>query len=268
MKRLLVAFALLAIGVLFVLPFLRPRTGEPVDGQERKRTGFAQDRVPPMLPKGDEKPAPFDGKRAMGYLQDICAIGPRMSGTPGMKKQQELLKKHFEDLGLEVDFQTFQAKQNSQSKPVEMTNLVVSFYPDFPRRVILCCHYDTRPIADQEPDPRKWREPFLSANDGGSGVAFLMEMAHHVKALKPKVGVDFVIFDGEEYIFEARRDKYFFGSQHFVQKWKKKKDRPEYVGAVLLDMIAGKKARFPAEGYSFNRANQLVRDIWAIAEEQ
>lgn len=149
-----------------------------------------------------------------------------------------------------------------------MTNLIVSFYPDFPRRVILCCHYDTRPIADQEPDPRKWREPFVSANDGGSGVAFLMEMAHHVKALKPKVGVDFVIFDGEEYIFDRNRDKYFLGSQHFAQKWKKKKDRPDYHGAVLLDMIAGKKARFPLEGYSFYRAAPLCRELWGIAREQ
>src|SRR5688572_20355986 len=154
MKRLLAVLAVLVVAVLFVLPFVRPWTGEPVDGQERQRPGFAQDRVPPMLPKGDEKPAPFDGKRAMGYLRDICAIGPRMSGTPGMKKQQELLKTHFEDLGLDVDFQKFEARQASQARAVEMTNLIVSFYPDFPRRVILCCHYDTRPIADQEEDPR------------------------------------------------------------------------------------------------------------------
>ncbi len=83
-----------------------------------------------------------------------------------------------------------------------MTNLIVSFFPDRERRVILCSHYDTRPIADQEPDPRKWREPFLSANDGGSGVAFLMELGNQMKDLPTKVGVDFVFFDGEEYIFD------------------------------------------------------------------
>lgn len=269
MKRILLALALVGVGWLFILPFLGLGSGDPADGQEKKpRTEFAQDRVPPMLPKGDEKPAPFDGQRAMGYLRDICAIGPRMSGTQGMAKQQELIKKHFEGLGLKVDFQKFQARQTSQAKPVEMTNVIVSFYPDFPRRLILCCHYDTRPIADQEPDPRKWREPFVSANDGGSGVAFLMEMAHHVKKLNPKVGVDFVIFDGEEYIFEPRRDRYFLGSQHFAKAWQKKQDRPEYLGAVLLDMIAGKNASFPVEGYSWFRAEKLVRDVWGIAQEQ
>src|SRR5207253_9672 len=111
------------------------------------------------------------------------------------------------------------------------------------RRVILCSHYDTRPIADQEPDERKWREPFLSANDGGSGVAFLMELGRHMKDLPAKVGVDFVFFDGEEYIFERDRDKYFLGSKHFAQTWKGDTERCDYAGAVLLDMIAGKGAR-------------------------
>jgi hypothetical protein len=267
MKRVLLVLGLLAVAGLFALPFLGK--GDPADGQEKKpMTGFAEDRVPPMLPRGDEKPVAFDGKRAMRYLRDICAIGPRMSGTLGMKKQQDLVKKHFDDLGVAVEFQKFQGKQPSQARAVEMANVIVSFHPDFPRRIILCSHYDTRPIADQEPDPRKWRDPFVSANDGGSGVAFLMEMAHHVKGLKTKVGVDFVLFDGEEYIFDKNRDKYFLGSQHFAQAWRIKKDRPEYLGAVLLDMIAGKNARFPVEGYSWFRAERLCRDLWGIAQEQ
>ena len=44
-------------------------------------------------------PGDFDAKRAMGYLEDVCKIGPRISGTDGMKKQQELIQKHFESAG-------------------------------------------------------------------------------------------------------------------------------------------------------------------------
>ena len=44
-------------------------------------------------------PVPFDAKRAMGYLEALCKIGPRVSGTEGMKKQQELLEKHFRARG-------------------------------------------------------------------------------------------------------------------------------------------------------------------------
>lgn len=267
MMRIGAVVVVLVLVSLTALPFI-------LNGQEKKREEFAQENqrdqfAADQLPKvGIGKAVAFDGKRAMGYLDAICELGPRMSGTLAMKKQQALIRKHFEDLGCQVRAQNFDAKQISQKKSVPMTNLIVSFFPERDRRLILSCHYDTRPIADQEPDARKWREPFLSANDGGSGVAFLMEMAHHMKDLPTKVGVDFVVFDGEEYIFERDRDKYFFGSEHFARTWKKEKDRPKYLGAVVLDMIAGKGARFPVEGNSWERANGLSRELWGIAKEQ
>lgn len=258
MKRWLVGgVAALAAGILVMVFFGFPHN-RPVNGQD---TDFAADRAPKDL-----KLPPFDGKRALGYLEKICDIGPRMSGTPGMKKQQDLIIKHFEGLGVSVEKQTFSAKQISQKNSVEMTNLIISFHPKRNRRVILCCHYDTRPIADQEEDPRKWREPFVSANDGGSGVAFLMEMGQHIKDMDLRVGVDFVIFDGEEYIFDRQRDKYFFGSEHFARTWAKKK-QPDYVGAVLLDMIAGKGAKFPVEGHSWMKSRELVLEIWRLGRD-
>jgi Zn-dependent M28 family amino/carboxypeptidase len=164
--------------------------------------------------------------------------------------------------------QRFTAQQKSQPQPVDMANLIVSWYPERQRRVILCAHYDTRPIADNEPDRRKWRDPFLSANDGGSGVALLMELAHHMKDLKTGVGVDFVFFDGEEYVFNPVGDLYFFGSEHFAQDYQKSRPRYRYTAAVLLDMIGGKNAHFPIEQNSFFLAAELVKEIWQVAAEQ
>lgn len=233
--------------------------------QKKERVPFAIDREPAGI---TTKSIPFNGKRAMGYLENVCAIGARMSATPGMKRQQDLIQKHFEDLGAKVTLQEFTARQVSQGKAIPMANMIVSWHADRQRRVILCSHYDTRPIADQERDPRKWREKFVSANDGGSGVAFLMELGHHMKDLPTKVGVDFVFFDGEEYIFDRDRDKYFFGSEHFAQAWKKSKPRVDYAAAILLDMIAGENAKFPAEGHSWFRARGLVQEIWRLADEQ
>jgi hypothetical protein len=214
------------------------------------------------------EPVQINGKRAMGYLEDICELGPRMSGTPAMKKQQELIRKHFTKLGAEVQDQKFTAKQLSQANEVDMLNLIISWHPKAKNRIILCSHYDTRPIADQEKNPKDWKKPFVSANDGGSGVALLMELGHHIKNLKLNVGVDFVLFDGEEYIFNANKDEYFFGSKHFAANWKKNGKQPKYQAAVLLDMIAGKNPHFPAEGYSYSRAKNLVTDIWNVAAKQ
>jgi glutaminyl-peptide cyclotransferase len=214
----------------------------------------------------------IDTKRALGYLKDVCAIGPRISGTEGMKKQQELLTKHFEDQGGKVSLQKFDARQTSRREPVEMANLIVRWHPDRERRVILCSHYDTRPIADQEPNRNRWTEPFLSANDGGSGVALLMELAHHMKDLKTGVGVDFVFFDGEEYIFDPRPadqggDRYFLGSEHFAAAYRKEKPKYRYVAAVLLDMIAGKNPRFFVEPNSWFAARGVVDQLWGIAKD-
>src|SRR5262249_19768333 len=119
------------------------------------RDEFASDRG------GKNASVPFDPKRAMKYLEKICDIGPRISGTEGMKKQQDLLKKHFQDHGAKVRMQEFTARQRSRKQPVEMANLIASWHPDRERRVILCAHYDTRPIADQEENRSKWTEPFL-----------------------------------------------------------------------------------------------------------
>jgi glutaminyl-peptide cyclotransferase len=238
---------------------------------------------PPGKKKGDEfasdrdasatDPVAFDGKRAMGYLEAICKIGPRISGSDGMKKQQELLEKHFKDLGGKIEWQRFEAKQRSRRDKVEMANLIVSWNPDKERRIIICAHYDTRPIADQERERRNWTEPFLSANDGGSGVALMMELAHAMKDVKTNVGVDFVLFDGEEYIFEPGdfehpRDDYFIGSKHFAVEYRKKRDKIKYLGAVLLDMIGGKDPHFPMEPYSYTKAGALTERIWQIAEDQ
>jgi hypothetical protein len=244
----------------------QPEEDDNVDFPEESERGtdFASDRG------GAPQDVTLDGPRAMRYLKAVCDIGPRMSGTRGMRQQRELLTKHFRDLGGKVTLQEFTGRQVSRENPVDMANLIVAWHPERKRRIILCSHYDTRPIADQEKDPRKWHETFVSANDGGSGVALLMELAHHMKDLPTAVGVDFVFFDGEEYIFDPRpgRDEYFLGSKHFADAWVKDRQRPQYLAAVLLDMIGGKDPHFPADFYSAQRAGKLVRALWDIARDK
>jgi hypothetical protein len=235
------------------------RNNEP----KKKRDEFASDQAPAE----PAKMIAFDGDRAMQYLRDLCKIGPRISGSDGMRKQQEFLKEHFEKCGGKVEWQKFTTKQLSQPQSVEMTNMIVHWHPERERRVIFCSHYDTRPHADEEPDRRKWSEPFLSANDGTSGSAWMMELANHMKDLPLNVGVDLVLFDGEEYIFEKGRDKFFFGSEYFAAEYQKQKNRPKYLAAVLLDLFAGKNAKYPKEQNSQFWAGALVEDIWKTAAE-
>src|SRR5437899_2462207 len=85
------------------------------------------------------------------------------------------------------------------------------------------------------------------SRDGSSGGAWLMELAHHMKQLPTEVGVDFVLFDGEEFVFDGPhgQDRYFFGSDHFADEYRRTPPKHRYVGAVLLDLIAGKNAKYP-----------------------
>ena len=255
---LLVLAVALSFSWLF---FMQDGSGnaEPVAPQAAKRDGFAADR--------DNG---FQASRAMRYLGEVCKIGPRISGTEGMKRQQKLLEAHFAALDGKVAFQRFTARQKSQKQPVEMANLIVSWHSERPRRIILCTHYDTRPIADQEPDRRKWQEPFVSANDGGTGVALLMEFGHLAKDLTTPVGIDLVFFDGEEYVFNPgpQGDLYFLGSEYFARNYAASRPKRRYEAAILLDMIGGQNAQFPVEQNSWFKAGALVQELWRIAAQE
>jgi hypothetical protein len=99
-------------------------------------------------------------------------------------------------------------------------------------------------------------------------VALLMEWANHMKDFKPAVGVDFVFFDGEEFIFDPDNDKYFLGSEHFATEYVDRAPKHHYLGGVLLDMVGGKGATFPREENSVMLARPMVDAIWSIARAQ
>lgn len=260
---------------VFVVAWFAAATGCQPDSsaqdkvQTPPKVGFAEDRVPkPGDPKPDAKTG-VDGDRALKYLKQLCDLGPRISGSHGMAKQQDFLTKHFEGLGGKVARQEFTARQPSQKAEVALVNLVVSWNPERKDRIILCAHYDTRPYADEEANPNNWSKPFVSANDGTSGVALLMELAHRMKEFPTTVGVDLVIFDGEEYVFD-KTDKYFLGSEHFaddyVKKLKAKKIEFKYTAAINFDLFAHPNAKLNIEGYSWDNAKELVVEVWKVAE--
>lgn len=148
-----------------------------------------------------------------------------------------------------------------------MENLVVEWHPDRADRVLLGAHYDTRPFPDRDPvDPRG---RFLGVNDGGSGVALLMELAAPVRALAGRVGVDFVLFDAEEYVF-ASRDPYCLGSNFFARQYAA---RPaigrthQYRCGVILDMVADRDLEIFQEQHSagWPDTQPVVESLWGVA---
>lgn len=213
---------------------------------------------------------PFNGARAYGYLEQLCQVGPRPSGSPGMAAQQDLLESHFTTLGGTVHRQTFRAKHPLNGRPVGMVNLIVQWKPQRPRRILLCAHYDTLPFPML--DKENPYGVFVGANDGGSGVAILMELAHEMPELlendQRTFGVDFVFFDAEEFIFH-RNHRYFLGSEYFALAYAGKRlpYKAEYRWGVLLDMVGDADLSLPMErnSLSWRDTRPLVHDIWATA---
>jgi glutaminyl-peptide cyclotransferase len=205
----------------------------------------------------------LDAARAYGYLQKICRIGPRPSGSRGMAEQQSLIAEHFSRLGAQVSYQPFDAADPVSGQPVRMSNLIVTWNPKATERVFIACHYDTRPFPDR--DRRNPRGVFLGANDGASGVALLMELGNHMQDLHPSRGVDFIFFDGEELVYQTT-GRYFLGSTYFATQYRDAPPPHRYAAGVLIDMIGDKDLDIFPEKTSVRLAPGVTRSVWAAAK--
>lgn len=208
---------------------------------------------------------PFNGDRAYTHLKEICAIGPRVAGTEGMRRQQAYLQEHFEKLGGRVTMQEFPVRHPLDGSRVTLANMIVEWHPEKKDRILLCCHYDTRPFPDE--DPANPRGVFVGANDGASGAALMCELAQEMSSLKSKYGVDFVLFDGEELVYDNDRDKYFLGSEHFAREYVTNPPPHKYKYGVLVDMVGDSQLAIYREINSMRTpaSRQLTNDIWVVA---
>lgn len=247
--------AALAAGVVAALSLLTDKAPEAAEAREISSRLTLEE-------------IPFNGARAYEYLKAICAIGPRVSGTPGMAKQQKLLEAHFTKLGGKVEYQRFRVRHPLTGAAVPMANLIVHWHPERKKRILLCAHYDTRPIPDRDPNPANRREGvFLGANDGASGAALLMELAHHMPDLETEYGIDFCLFDGEELVYNNRRDPYCLGSEWFARQYAAGRMACRYRWGVLLDMVGDADLQLYQEKNSmfWPDTRPLVLDIWKTA---
>jgi glutaminyl-peptide cyclotransferase len=226
--------------------------------------------APRPLPENAMAAAPndlpaFDGTAAYAFLETVCDFGPRPSLSVGMTKQREFLKKHFTALGAKMIEQPFNVREPNSGQLVQLTNLVVRWHPERKKRLLFCCHYDTRPFPDR--DPVNPRGVFVGANDGGSGVAVLCELGKQIAEMEGPYGVDFVFFDGEEFVYIAKRDPMFLGSGYFAQQYATQKFDWKYQFGILLDMVGDKDLQIHYEGNSLGFAPRLTRSIWGVAQE-
>jgi glutaminyl-peptide cyclotransferase len=216
--------------------------------------------APAQKPRAAAAPAAFDSTRAFRYLKEQCDLGPRNPGSEGHERAIAYFDRHFASLGLAVEKQAFVHRDMVDGHEVRLTNLLVTVKGRDAKApgMIFCAHWDTRPRADQDPDPRAAARAIIGANDGASGVAVLMELAHSFQKRPPPRTVHLALFDGEDYGKSGSLDEYFLGARHYAERLPQ--PRPAY--AILLDMVGDRDLSLPMERNSLAQAPDLVKKVW------
>lgn len=236
--------------------------------------GGEKDKKKPTEAPGKVVQVPlFNADSAYFFIQKQVDFGPRIPNTTAHVKAGNYLVNQFKKYGAVVIEQPFSATTFDNQR-VALRNIIASFNPEKQKRILLAAHWDTRPFADK--DTEKPNATFDGANDGGSGVGILLEMSRLISQTSPEVGVDIILFDGEDWGEKNNQPRphqlpngytewWCLGSQY----WSKNKHKANYSAyyGILLDMVGGKNALFAREGYSLNYAPSVQDKVWKAASQ-
>ena len=214
----------------------------------------------------------FDADSAYNFVAQQVAFGPRVPGTATHRKCGNYLVEKLRSYGAEVLTQDVTLKAYN-GDTFEARNIIAQFQPQKEERIMLCAHWDTRPWADSDPDKANHYKPILGANDGGSGVGVLLEVARQLSQNSPALGVDIVLFDAEDYglhendveKYSSNRHSWALGSQYWSYFPHVAGYNPRY--GILLDIVGAPNSVFHQEYYSMHYAPNIVHKVWQWAEE-
>ena len=208
----------------------------------------------------------FNSDSAYFFVERQVSFGPRVISSKAWGQCSKYLTNKLESYGAKVIVQQAPITTYDQKKHT-LRNIIGSYSPEKNNRIALFAHWDSRHVADY--DTINTSQPILGANDGGSGVGVLLEIARNINLKNPKIGVDIIFFDAEDYgqpensKFPTMNDSWCLGSQY----WSKNPHKQNYFAkyGVLLDMVGGKDAEFWQEGISSYYASNIIKKVWDIA---
>ena len=217
----------------------------------------------------------FNSDSAYNYTKYQLDFGTREMNSKGHEACAKYLIEEIKKFTDTVYVQKFEVK-GFDGVNLKCTNIIGSINPKATNRILLTSHWDSRPWADQDTKDRD--KPILSACDGASGVATLIEIARAIQSSPLKnIGVDIFFNDAEDRGYSPSLDgivkpgeydsegSWCLGSQH----WSANPHVPGYRAdfGILLDMVATKGAVFSREGNSSFNASWVQDKVWANAEQ-
>lgn len=210
----------------------------------------------------------FVADSAYQAVADQLAFGPRVPGSEAHRNCALWLSSKLESYGAKTDVQETQATTYNGLK-IPVYNICGSFNTEAKHRVLLMAHWDSRPMADHDPDPALRNNPVDAANDGASGVGILLEIARLASIQQPHCGIDILLCDAEDYgapdswTGRHSEDDWALGTQLWCQAQRDKGYSATY--GILLDMVGAADASFYREYYSDYYASDVVDLVWQTA---
>jgi Zn-dependent M28 family amino/carboxypeptidase len=208
----------------------------------------------------------FDADSAYSYVKAQTDFGPRVPNSESHRQCAAYLAQKMAQFCDTVIVQNFTAI-TYDNKKLQSQNIIASFSPEKKNRILLASHWDSRHIADHDPDPEKRHFPIDGANDGASGVGVLIEIARQLQHKRADTGIDIIFFDAEDYGTPQSEnlpgDWWCLGSQY----WANHKHQADYrfLYGILLDMVGAANATFYHEGFSSHYAQPFLSKIWGRA---
>lgn len=205
----------------------------------------------------------FNADAAYALVASQVAFGPRVPGTPAQKQCADWMEAELKKVTDTVYKQSVQVKAGN-GKMLPCINLIGAINPKATKRILFLTHWDSRPWADM--DTKDKDKPILAADDAGSGVAVLLEVARQIqtKKLPESIGIDILFTDVEDYGKDIWGDSsYCLGTQYWARHPHVPGYRADY--GILLDMVGARNAKFSMEGLSAQAAGDVQQNVWQAA---
>ena len=222
--------AALLLFALVLVTSCRP-SNTPAGASAASPTAVSQPRPEDFDPSPNTPPAlPVSGERAYKTLKEFVALGPRYLGSPGHAKAEQFILSHL--AGAQVEQDKFTAQ--TAAGPFAMNNIIAKYPGKKDGVIVIAGHYDTNyPLRDTS---------FIGANDGGSNVGLMLEIASQLRSHPPEGYSIWLLFtDGEEAVVSWTDSDSVYGSKHLAQRWKSDGTAAKIKAFLLLDMIGDKE---------------------------
>jgi glutaminyl-peptide cyclotransferase len=175
----------------------------------------------------DSTPPAFNANRAMQYVKEIVALGPRPIGSENHKKVEKYILAHLK--GDDVEQDSFDVHPTEGTFPVR--NIIAKFHGTRDGIIVIASHYDTNwPLRNTS---------YIGANDGASSSALLLEIANQLRGEKLNGYSVWLLWDDAEESMKLPWDdpESLYGVRHLAEKWQSDGTLKKIKAFILEDMI-------------------------------